>query len=80
MPNPNPTPFGYRDATGTRHQVLVRQTHEGVWQVLDVNVIDTLTGVGEGRAEAEALAREYVTQQQHPTAAGRRPSSHRSAA
>ena len=26
MPNPDPTPFGYRDATGARHQVLVRQS------------------------------------------------------
>ena len=48
--HPSPTPFGYRDATGARHQVLVRQSPEGAWQVLDIIVVETLTGVGEGRA------------------------------
>jgi len=72
MPNPTPTPFGYRDATGARHQVLVRQSPEGAWQVLDITVIETLTGVGEGRDAAEAIARDYVAEQHHPAAARRR--------
>ena len=72
MPNPTPTPFGYRDATGARHQVLVRQNPEGAWQVLDITVIETLTGVGEGRDAAEAVARDYVAEQHHPAAARRR--------
>ena len=72
MPNPNPTPFGYRDATGARHQVLVRQSPEGAWQVLDITVIETLTGFGEGRHAAEAVARDYVAEQHHPGAARRR--------
>ena len=72
MPNPTPTPFGYRDATGARHQVLVRQSPEGAWQVLDITVVETLTGVGEGRDAAEAIARDYVAEQHHPAAARRR--------
>ena len=80
MPNPNLTPFGYRDATGARHQVLVRQSAEGAWQVLDITVIETLTGVGEGRDAAEALARDYADQHDHP--APHRPARgrHRAAA
>jgi len=66
MPNPSIVPFGYRDATGTRHQVLVRCSPDGAWQVLDIVVIETLTGVGEGREAAEAVAREYVAQHHHP--------------
>ena len=66
MPNPNIAPFGYRDGTGARHQVLLRNSPEGAWQVLDIVVIETLTGVGEGREAAEAVAREYVAQHHHP--------------
>jgi hypothetical protein len=80
MPNPHPTPLGYRDATGARHQVLVRRSPEGAWQVLDLTVIETLTGVGEGREAAEAVAREYVAQHHHPTATGRPHATQRSAA
>jgi len=81
MPNPSPTPFGYQDATGARHRVLVRQTPDGVWQVLDVTVIETLTGIGEGRATAEALARDYVAEHHHAApAACRRRQRHRAAA
>ena len=59
--------------------MLVRQSPEGAWQVLDIVVIETLTGVGEGREAAEAVAREYVAQHHHPTAspARRRPSDPR---
>ena len=79
MINPSPTPFGYRDATGARHQVLVRQSPEGAWQVLDITVVETLTGVGEGRDAAEAIARDYVAEHHHPTASTR-PPANRSAA
>jgi hypothetical protein len=74
MPNPNPTPFPYRDHHGVIHQVLVRETPEGAWQVLDVRVIDTLAGIGEGRDAAEAIARDYVAEHHHPapTASRRR--------
>ena len=72
MPNPNPTPFGYRDATGARHQVLVRQSPEGAWQVLDIIVVETLTGIGEGRDAADAIARDYVAEHHDPTASTRR--------
>jgi hypothetical protein len=66
MPHPDPAPFGYRDAAGARHQVLVRRDPEGAWQVLDIVVIETLTAVGEGREAAEAVARDYVAQCHHP--------------
>jgi hypothetical protein len=66
MRNHVPAPFGFRDATGTLHQVRVRQSPEGAWQVLDTVVIETLTGVGEGRDAAEAVARDYVAQQHQP--------------
>ena len=79
MPNPGPTPFGYRDATGVRHQVLVRHGPDGAWQVLDVVVVETLTGVGDGRDAAEAIARDYVAEHHHPSTGSRRRAS-RSAA
>ena len=79
MRNRIPAPFGYRDATGTRHQVLVRRDPDGAWQVLDVVVIETLTGVGEGREAAEAVARDYVARHHHPAGCTDR-TAHRSAA
>ena len=72
MRKPDRAPFGYRDATGARHQVLVRHGTEGAWQVLDVVVVETLTGVGDGRDAAEAIARDYVAEHHHPTAGSRR--------
>ena len=73
MPNPNPVsaPFGYRDHRGVAHQVLVRETPDGAWQVLDVRVIDTL--IGDGREAAEAIARDYAAEHDNPArpAAGR---------
>jgi hypothetical protein len=47
--------------------------------VLDIVVIETLTGVGEGREAAEAVAREYVAQHHHPVGCTDR-ASHRRAA
>ena len=79
-PNPDSAPFGYRDAIGARHRVLVRQSAEGAWQVLDITVIETLTGVGEGREAAEALARDFAEQHDHPTRTGRRAAEQRAAA
>ena len=57
----------------------MRRTPEGAWQVLDIVVIETLTGVGEGREAAEAVAREYVAQHHHPVGCTGR-ATHRSAA
>ena len=66
MPNPTSVaPFTYRDATGTRHRVVVHKRADDAWQVLDIAVIETLTGDGEGRDAAEALARDYAQQQHH---------------
>ena len=48
---------------------MVRERADGVWQVLDITVIETLTGFGEGRQAAEALARDYAEQHDHPAAA-----------
>ena len=59
--------------------MLVRQSPKGAWQVLDVIVVETLTGIGEGRDAAEAIARDYVAEHHHPTA-GSRPRANRSAA
>jgi hypothetical protein len=82
MPNPNPVPapFGYRDHRGVVHQVLVRETPAGAGRVLDVRVIDTL--IGDGRAAAEAIARDYVAEHHNPArpAAGRRRERNRAAA
>ena len=63
-----PDPVGsYHGADGARHEVLVRQTRDG-WQVLDrdtaagrARVIDTLESPDDGRPQAEAIARDYLT-------------------
>jgi hypothetical protein len=68
MRNRGTDPLGYRDAAGARHRVLVRQSAAGAWQVLDITVIETLRGDGEGRDAAEAIARDYVEQHDHPAA------------
>jgi hypothetical protein len=58
----------YRDAAGVRHELAVRKTPDGDWQVLDLDleadtahVIDTLAGDQDGRPQAEAVARDYLT-------------------
>lgn len=62
---PTPVTARYRDTAGRWHNVVVRQTPDGHWQVLDitrlVSVVETLTGCEEGRPQAEALARDYAT-------------------
>ena len=69
----NPTSFHYRDSNRIRHRLLVRQTRDGAWEIIDVTarLIDTLTGVDEGRETAEAIARDYAAQHHHPTPAAR---------
>ena len=44
---------------------------DDAWQVLDIAVIETLTGDGEGRDAAEALARDYAQQHHHDHPAAR---------
>ena len=46
MPNHTcAAPFTYRDVTGTRHRVVVHKRADDAWQVLDIAVIETLTGL-----------------------------------
>ena len=66
----------YRDAGGTVHHIIVRRTEEGAWEILDTipaqaRVVDTLTGFDDGRPEAEAVARDYASQQRRPRPPGR---------
>ena len=68
MPNHDTDRFDYRDAAGARHRVLVRQSRAGAWQVLDITVVETLRGEGDGRKAAEAIARDYAEQHDHPDA------------
>lgn len=61
----NRTAARYRDPDGVWHTLEVRHV-DGGWQVLDVDgerkrVIDTLTGIGDGRPQADAIARDYLT-------------------
>jgi hypothetical protein len=58
----------YRDAAGVGHELAVRRTSDGDWQVLDLDleadtahVIDTLAGDQDGCPQAEAIARDYLT-------------------
>jgi hypothetical protein len=64
---PNPATASYHDAAGGRHDIVVRETAEGAWQILDTTpestlVVDTLSGYDEGRPHAEAVARDYAAQ------------------
>jgi hypothetical protein len=61
----NATAARYRDADGVWHILVVRNTAGG-WQVVDLDgeqerVIETLTGVGDGRPQADAIVRDYLT-------------------
>jgi len=61
----NTTAASYRDADGVWHTLQVRHTAGG-WQVVDhadeqERVIETLTGVDDGRPQADAIARDYLT-------------------
>ena len=62
---PNPDTAHYQDTRGVHHDVVVRKTRDGAWQVADISVakttiIETLTAAEDGRPEAEAIAREYL--------------------
>jgi hypothetical protein len=61
----NTTAARYRDADGVWHTLEVRNTAGG-WQVVDLDdaqerVIETLTGIGDGRPQADAIALDYLT-------------------
>jgi hypothetical protein len=60
------TALTYRDATGVMHEVVVRKTPTGDWEVIDARageelVIETLDGRLDGEVQAEAVAADYVT-------------------
>ena len=62
---PNPVPVRYRDIEGVWHSVEVHALPDGGWEVIDVTAtsrqsIETLTGVGEGRDAAVAVARDFA--------------------
>ena len=62
----DPAIGSYHDAVGDRHELVVRETADGRWLVLDLNgegvqVIDELAGDADGRPQAEAIARDYLT-------------------
>src|SRR5437764_11536462 len=71
----------YRDPGGARHKLVVRETTDGCWQVLDVDVdadtahvVDELADDQDGRPQAEAIARDYLaTIAGSETAAGPAP-------
>ena len=79
MPNPTRSPFALPRRRRRPASVLVRERADGAWQVLDITVIETLTGVGEGRDAAEALARDYAATTRPPglAPAGARPTASR---
>lgn len=63
----SPVVGSYRADNGARHDLTVRPDPEGGWLVLDldtregtVGVIDELHGIDDGRAQAEAVARDYL--------------------
>ncbi len=58
----------YRDADRARHVLVVRETADGGWHVLDLDldgdtahVVDALQGGEDGRPQAEAIARDYLS-------------------
>jgi hypothetical protein len=73
----DPAIGSYRDAVGARHEVVVRETADGRWLVLDLGgegarVIEQLAPDQDGRPQAEAVARDYLTTVE-TTDAGRTP-------
>jgi hypothetical protein len=70
------TALTYRDATGVVHEVVVRKTPAGDWEVLDTRageevVIESLDGRVDAEPQAEAVARDYVTSGRFLPLAGR---------
>ena len=72
------TSLTYRDAAGATHTITVHRTPAGNWEVLDtgadeMRVIETLDGRVDTEAQAEAVARDYVTAGRFAGAPGRAP-------
>jgi hypothetical protein len=70
------TQFAYRDAAGVVHEVVVRNTPTGDWEVLDTGdgeerLIESLDGRLDGEAQADAVATDYVTASRFMPVAGR---------
>jgi len=58
----------YLDADSAGHELVVRETADAGWHVLDLDVhgetahvVDALAGDEDGRPQAEAIARDYLT-------------------
>ena len=71
------TTLTYRDATGVEHEILVRKTPAGEWEVLDTCpretlVIESLDGSVDGEPQAQAVARDYLTTGRFTPLAGRK--------
>ena len=67
----DPTAVRYRDTAGIWHEIAVRPTPDGTFEVIDTagddrRVIDTLSGYGDGPEQAYALARAYANQHHDP--------------
>jgi hypothetical protein len=70
------TPLAYCDVAGAAHEIVVRNTPAGDWEVLDICaseelVIERLDGRVDGEAQAEAVAGDYVTVGRFMSLAGR---------
>jgi hypothetical protein len=70
----------YRDADRARHELVVRETAGGGWHVLDLDlngdtahVVDALQGGEDGRPQAEAIARDYLSTVGEAAGAGPAP-------
>jgi hypothetical protein len=66
----------YRDAAGVAHEVVVRKTATGDWEVIDTCageelVIERLDRRVDGEVQAEAVAGDYVTAGRFMPLAGR---------
>ena len=58
----------YRARDGSEHLVSVRRTREGRWRISDITdretiIVEELTGSDDRLAQAEALARDYASEQ-----------------
>jgi len=73
----DPAIASYHDAVGDRHELVVRETADGRWLVLDLNgegahVIDELARDEDGRPQAEAIARHRRRSRARGGTGGRR--------
>jgi hypothetical protein len=78
MPNPV-TVAHYQDADGMAHDVVVQRSPEGRWQVLDLVLVEELTGFDDRQDQAETLAHVYASDRQ-AFHADRNATRHRQAA